>query len=99
MRFGLIADHQIRVHMRLYAPGCVDFGGVNLKPIGGRFAHQISCAAHIGDLRDGLFGSDTVRHFHQGAFSVAVKQQIGFGIDQDGTTHFVLPIIVMRNAA
>ena len=73
MCFGLIADHQIRVHMRFNATGRVDFCGIDLKPIGGRFAHQKSRAAHIGDLRNRFLGRDAVRHFHQRAFGVAIE--------------------------
>ena len=40
-----------------------------------------------------------MRHFHQGAFGVAIQQQICFSVNQNGAAHLVLPIVVMRNAA
>ena len=39
-----------------------------------------------------------MRDFDDGAFGIAVKQDIGFGIDKDRAAHFVGPIVVMRDA-
>ena len=38
-----------------------------------------------------------MRHFNQCAFCVAIQQQIGFGIYQNGTANLVLPIVIMRD--
>ena len=85
--------------MRLHPTRHVHLGRVNFKPTLGRVADHKSGTAHIGDVGDGFFGGQAMRHFHQGAFGVAIQQQIRFGIDQDSATHLVLPIVVMRYAA
>ena len=85
--------------MRLHAPRHVHLGGVNFKPSLGRGSYHESRTAHIGDIGHGLFGSQAMCHFHQSTFGVAVQQQIRFGVNQDGATHLVLPIVVMRYSA
>ena len=37
--------------------------------------------------------------FHDGFFAHAVYQQVGFRVNQDRRAHFVLPVVVMRQAA
>ena len=83
--------------MGFNAPGRVHFGAVNLKPILGCLPHHEGGAAHIGDLCNRFFRRNAVRHFHQRTFGVAIQQQVGFGVNQDGAAHLVLPIVVMRN--
>src|SRR5690606_25494502 len=55
--------------------------------------------SHIGDLFDGLAGGDAVGHFHDGALGIAVQQQVGLGVHQDGAAHLVLPVVVVGDAA
>ena len=98
LRQGLLADHQIRVDMRLHTARHVHLGGVNFKPTLWGVAHHEGRATHVGDVGDGLFGSQAMSHLYQGAFGVAEQQQVGFGINQDGATHLVLPIIVVGNS-
>ena len=85
--------------MRLHPTRHVHLGGVNFKPTLWGVAHHECCATHIGDVGDGLFGSQAMGYFHQGAFGVAIQKQICFGVNQDGATHLVLPIVVMRYTA
>ena len=73
--------------------------GVDFHPaLRGVAAHE-GGAAHVGNLRHGFAGSDAVRDFDNGAFGIAVQQQVGGGIHQDRGAHFFLPVIEVRNAA
>ena len=85
--------------MRLHPTRHVHLGRVDFKPTLGRVAHHESCTAHIGDIGNGFFGSQAMGDFHQGAFGVAIQQQVRFGVNQNSAAHLVLPIVVMRNAA
>ena len=97
LRHRLLAHHQIRIHMRLNPPRHVYFCAVNFKPTLRGVTHHESRATHIGNLGNGFFGCQAMRHFHQGAFGVAIQQQICFGINEDGSTHLVLPVVIVGN--
>ena len=43
--------------------------------------------------------AETVKDFRDGFFAHSVDKDIGFGIDEDGRAHFILPVIVMSQAA
>ena len=99
LRFGLFADHQIRVDVRLYTARRVDVGGVDFIPTLRRLATHKRCATHVGDLLHRLFGRQAMGDFNNSALGVAIEQQIAFAVNHDGAAHFVRPIIVMRDAA
>jgi len=40
-----------------------------------------------------------VRHFDDGPFRIAIKQQVGPAVQQDGAAHLVAPVIVVGNPA
>ena len=77
----------------------VDTCGVNLEPVRRRVAADKRGAAHIGDFFDLLPVGQALRHLDDGPLSVAVKQNVGAGIDQDRVAHLVLPIVVVGNPA
>ena len=58
--------------MRLNPSGHIHLGAVDLKPTLRGVTHHEGSATHIGDIGDGFFGCQAMRHFHQGTFGVAV---------------------------
>ena len=74
-------------------------GGVNFKPAWRRCAAHKSGAAHIGNVLHRLMCRQAMRDFHNGAFGVAVQQQITFAVHHHGAANFVRPIVVVRDAA
>ncbi len=77
----------------------VDAGGVHLEPAFGSVAAHEGGTAHVGDLLDPLAGSQALGDLHHGALGVAVQQDIGGGVHQDGAAHLVLPVVVVGDAA
>ena len=59
----------------------------------------IAGAPHPGDVPDSNAGIQCFRDLQDRAFSHAVDQKIGLGIQQDRPAHFVAPVIVMTEPA
>ena len=56
-------------------------------------------AANIGHLGHRFARRQPMGYFHDRTFSIAVQQNIALRVHQNTAPHFVLPIIIMRNAA
>ena len=101
LRLAAVCARQVitvRVGNRLNAARFVHTGRIHAGP-----AWQCALAHHCGitdimDLTDFFAGSQTVCHFHQRTFAVAVDQHIGFGIHQHRAAHGIRPVIVVSDA-
>src|SRR5262249_36383196 len=92
------ADHRITLYAR-----CRLVGGVDV--VGWQFAEMVGDRAEQGDAADrfqvarAFALGETVGHFDDGAFGIAVDQKVGLGVGQDRAAHLVGPIVVMGDAA
>ncbi len=92
----------VRVDVVVDAPGPVDLGRIEFEPVvRARIVappHERG-AAHIGDRVHRFTFRQPVRDLDDGAFGVAVQQQVGLAVDQHRAAHLVLPVVVVRDAA
>src|SRR5471032_2327615 len=95
--FGVLGVH-VRVDDLVDLARTVDTGGVHFVPALRRIATDERGAAYIGDVFDLVAVGQTLGDFDNGAFGVAVQQDVGAGVDQDRITNLVLPVVVVRDA-
>ena len=81
------------------AARAVDAGGVHLVPAFGGVAADEGGAAHVGDAFDGFATGQALGDLDHGALGVAVEEDVGGGVHEDGAAHLVLPVVVVGDAA
>ena len=75
----------------------VGHGEVNGIPLLG--AAEIYRAPHVADLADGYALVEELCDAAQDVLTHAVGQKVGAAVHEDGATHLVVPVVVMREAA
>jgi hypothetical protein len=88
----------VRVGLGTRGVQVVDRGRVDFEPTFGGLAPYEGRAPDVADLLDGFARGQSVGDFDDGALGIAIHEQVALGIDQDGPTHLVLPVVVMGDA-
>ncbi len=81
------------------AANLVELARIHPAPARQRLLADHGGAANVLHGVDGLAACDAVSHFHQGALGVAVDEDVGLGVDEDGATDGLGPVVVMSDAA
>ncbi len=81
------------------AANLVELARIHSAPARQRLLADDGGAANVLHGVDGLAACDAVSHLHQGALGVAVDEDVGLGVDEDGATDGLGPVVVMGDAA
>ena len=59
----------------------------------------IDGAPDVGQIRDGKAAVQSLGYLQDTAFTHAVEQQVRLGVQQEGTLHFIAPVVIVGKAA
>ncbi len=89
----------IGVHDGVDAADLIQLARIHPAPLGQRLLADHGGAANVLHGVDGLAIGDTVRHLDQRPLGVAINEDVSLGIEQDGATDCLGPVVVMGDAA
>ena len=85
--------------MGVNATSLINFTGVNFEPAFRRASAHKSRATNIGNILYRFAFAQAMCDFNDGALGIAKEEQVTFGIHHHRAANFVLPVVVMCNAA
>ncbi len=89
----------VGVHDRVDAADLIQLARIHPAPLGQRLLADHGGAANVLHGVDGLAIGDAVRHLDKRPLGVAINEDVGLGIEQDGATYGLGPVVVVGDAA
>ena len=92
-----VSKIDVGVHHLFHPPRAIHAGRVHLHPVFGCVTADKHRATNVGDALQPIASGQSVGNFHNGPLGIAIQQQVGGRIYQDGTPNAVLPVVVVSD--